>query len=502
MSSSKDDDDSMEVDTPVPPTKAKGRRLPTQAKAAVSDVPAVSPAKAKKKAVAPAKKKGVAAGKKKGKKPAAKKKKGPTKKQLEAAEQKKIKAENNALMGKTGRSPNFTEDEDLLLVKCWVNCTENPIHGTGQSSKFFWGCVGYRFRQLYHTMECFVEGLVRPDQACKNRWLRHIHPCTQKYNKYWRDLVDSKPSGWVVADLPPAAEARYEEMEGKPFLWMHCIDILQKVPKYAPMVKEIVSTAPASDALAINVMGTAMGSQLIRPIGCKAAKKKLKEDASQVSVSISKAKSYQGLTDATSRLVDATENRTKVEGLNKMAELYFKMGMMEKAAACLEEVRDAMAKKPAAAVTIDRADTPLTCSVATGAVPSVATGAIASLPPMRSEGMEGITTEGILQQNNLVDYQASIREKLAAASATKGGEDDEDDDDDDDEDDVATTDSGHHYTEEQLEEFRRDRAMWKESGGDFDYTLSNEDNMRLATAREAIDAEISLLTAANNKTVI
>ena len=441
------------------------------------ETPAPAPAKkaAKKKTPAVKKKKA----------PAVKKVKAPTKKQLKAAERKRIKEENKILLAHKGRSVNFMADEDILLVKAYVNCSQNSAVGNDQSSKHFWAAVGSRFRDLYLEQDCRVVGLHRDNEACQNRWMRMIHPHTQKYNKYWRDLVESKPSGWVHEDLVKAAEAMYAEHEGKPFIFSACIPILHKMPKYTPMIKEAVDTEGGVET--VNAMGTAMGSHLARPLGAKATKKKIKDDASKVSLDSSKVKSVSALSGSTDRLAFALESKSKIDGLNKMAQIYLKMGKMDEAMKCLADVADLVAAK-SAPFAIDRADTPLTTSIG----PSVA---VAGLPDIAMDMASMVlndpcklTTDMVLQQNNLVDLQeqalaaqraakelvgvaaAEVIDmsdgalaKVAAKVANEGVDEEEDDL-------VSTTSSGHVHSPAEIANHIADQKAWEDAGGDnYDY---------------------------------
>jgi len=48
---------------------------------------------------------------------------------------------------------NFSQVEDALLSKAYVNVSSNPIKGTGQKSNIFWSLIKEAFDELYEGRE-------------------------------------------------------------------------------------------------------------------------------------------------------------------------------------------------------------------------------------------------------------------------------------------------------------------------------------------------------------
>lgn len=97
----------------------------------------------------------------------------------------KVKQTNNAT-----RALGFGEEEDLILCKAFVNVSENPVIGNNQKGSTFWAAVGSRFRELYSQLDEYVLGQPRNNDSLKLRFQRQIQPCTQVFNKYYKQIKD------------------------------------------------------------------------------------------------------------------------------------------------------------------------------------------------------------------------------------------------------------------------------------------------------------------------
>jgi hypothetical protein len=63
-----------------------------------------------------------------------------------------------------GRSKNFNEDEDNLLVSAWLNVGQDPVDGNQQKYATFWG----RVETYYHEHRTFESD--RNWSSLKHRW--------------------------------------------------------------------------------------------------------------------------------------------------------------------------------------------------------------------------------------------------------------------------------------------------------------------------------------------
>jgi len=76
------------------------------------------------------------------------------------------------------------------------------------------------------------------------------------------------------------------EEENRQFKFTHCVDILHQLPKFAPMnshdSSDETETLPKDKDQKnnYNKVGSVMGDDMVRPMGCKKAKKLRRENAS------------------------------------------------------------------------------------------------------------------------------------------------------------------------------------------------------------------------------
>ena len=271
----------------------------------------------------------------------------------EKQQRKKVKKENAKKMN--SRSHGFDQDEDLLLCKAFVNVSSNPVHGNDQKGSVFWAGVGSRFRDLYNQLEERVEGRARDNDACKRRFQRYIQQQTNVYNKYYKELKEKNPSGWTDKDFIEKAAEAYEEGEGQPFKWLNCIEVLHKMPKFSPMLQDLVPEGEEEEneeEAGANKIGAVMGDSLPRPMGSKKAKQKIKDDQSKVSLETTKAESMANIGNSTDNLaaairegIDERKAKRESDGLFKLAQLCLSQGMVEQAAEYMKKFEASISKK-------------------------------------------------------------------------------------------------------------------------------------------------------------
>jgi No apical meristem-associated C-terminal domain len=162
----------------------------------------------------------------------------------------------------------------------------------------------------------------------KNRFTRHIQPNCFLFNKYYKRVADNPPSGEGTTPerILELAMKEWKATEGKDFQWAHCLLILQQVPKWdtnSAMDKAEAgpaccdSTPPTNR----NAVGSVMGSNLTRPIGCKAAK----------ALEKGKFQSGRRVGDGFDRLVRATEADSAFNRMRELMRLYTVNGQHSKA---------------------------------------------------------------------------------------------------------------------------------------------------------------------------
>ena len=185
---------------------------------------------------------------------------------------------------KKKKLPNWTVAEDVILARSFVNTSQNPLVGNDQKGSNFWKTVHEKFNFLVDGDED-IENFGRDQDACMNRFQRQISKQVQKWNKYFKQLNEEKPSGTSKDKWPDLATDRFCEEEGYPFKFQGAALVLHAMPKFNPMVDvtelddddieddDEIEVSGDTKPAAVNIIGAPMGAHIKRPIGNKAAKR-------------------------------------------------------------------------------------------------------------------------------------------------------------------------------------------------------------------------------------
>lgn len=136
------------------------------------------------------------------------------------------------------KTANWTEEEDVILCKAFVNATTNPIDGVEQKGHEFWGQIFEAYMQLMaQEGRPIPEG--RTQKAASRRFYRQIQPQVNVFIGALRQAKATKPSGTSEEDIQELAEFMYSQRQGgnaktKPWMKQHCFDVLRVIPKYDP----------------------------------------------------------------------------------------------------------------------------------------------------------------------------------------------------------------------------------------------------------------------------
>jgi hypothetical protein len=76
----------------------------------------------------------------------------------------------------------------------------------------------------------------RSADALLNRFQRMIQKEMNIFNKHYRYILLSLPSGTVESEYIDKAAERFLEDEGRPFLYKDCVEVLHQLPKFDPMI--------------------------------------------------------------------------------------------------------------------------------------------------------------------------------------------------------------------------------------------------------------------------
>ena len=271
---------------------------------------------------------------------------------------------------KTPRPRNFGNIEDQLLCRAYVNVSCNPVVGTDQKRKIFWESIKYRYEDLY-TREGVTEedGKVeRTWDALANRYQKKIQPEMNIFMSFYKRVAECPPSGVPPEEWPKIAATNFGEFYDRPFKFLHCVSILQQLPKFDPMGAddEVIDLLEAGEddgddgddmdkkpaaKGSTNKIGKPMGAQMARPIGQKAAKKAAADDTMEER----KVKAIKSMGEAHSQLAKSVEVSTKIEEIM----MYKDMGMMEEAKTAMAELKKLKSQATEAASVASASATPV-----------------------------------------------------------------------------------------------------------------------------------------------
>ncbi|XP_008657235.2 uncharacterized protein [Zea mays] len=164
-----------------------------------------------------------------------------------------------------GRSKNFTDDEDILLLSVYLNVSKDPTAGRDQKDSRFWE----RIEKYYHVNLTFES-----DRNCSS--LRHRWGIIQKevslFQSYYEAIQRKNESGKTMNDKISDAKAMFQTLRKKAFTLFHAWNILRHEPKWS----SIKDSTMATKKLDPHNGNEDDGHDTPRPPGRKAEKEKLR----------------------------------------------------------------------------------------------------------------------------------------------------------------------------------------------------------------------------------
>jgi hypothetical protein len=276
----------------------------------------------------------------------------------------------------------FSNVEDQMLCRAFVNTSSYPIDGTEQKGKAFWATVKSKFDHLFFCSEEAFEDSPREErseEALQTRFLKKIQPEMNHYNPFYKRIAECPPSGTPNEDWPRLAAIEFLNAQNKKFKFLHCVEILHQIPKFNPMKDdddddddEIDLTQEPSDddgdgkpraRPSINKIGKQMGSGIDRSIVRKQAKRMVEEKASVASLESAEVRALRKMSEAHNRVALSIEASNKLEALKSEYMILKDMGDMVGCAGVLTELR-AMRNPPAASPTSTAGTSPTNASSA------------------------------------------------------------------------------------------------------------------------------------------
>ncbi|KAE8779982.1 putative methionyl-tRNA synthetase [Hordeum vulgare] len=143
------------------------------------------------------------------------------------------------------RSTNYTEAEDILLVRAWAAVGMDATTGTDQTGKLYWQRIEDNYCRIKPKNSGFIS---RTYRSLQGRW-ELMKPACARWSAAMDQVRDAPPSGTVESDYETIAGMRYKEMaasKGKPFPFKHAWAILQTFDKWKLRDQE---TAPKKSAM-------------------------------------------------------------------------------------------------------------------------------------------------------------------------------------------------------------------------------------------------------------
>lgn len=142
----------------------------------------------------------------------------------------------------TTRLPNFTIEEDIALVKAYVNVSHNPKCGADKTADRFWAEITKKYHEVLADVLLEDEGLMiveRTPSSLQYRYQKHVQRDYNKWMKYYKSICNKRPSGMTDDNLLKKASEMYEESEGKPFCFSASLKLLLEIPRGDAMVRKL-----------------------------------------------------------------------------------------------------------------------------------------------------------------------------------------------------------------------------------------------------------------------
>lgn len=185
----------------------------------------------------------------------------------------------------------WSMEEDKRLIYAWINTNTDPVTGTDQKKTSFWGKVATNFNT--HAPKGAMR---RTGKTCNARWNRG-YPLVNKWVGIMDEMERNNVSESSMEDIVNRAHEMFLKRVGRKFDLEHWYYLLKNQPKWRTFrdtldggqskrskVNEMGGysspSTPADEEVEVEVDG------VVRPIGRKAAKRKLHQNANNVVVDL------------------------------------------------------------------------------------------------------------------------------------------------------------------------------------------------------------------------
>ncbi|KAM1116304.1 hypothetical protein TB2_006723 [Malus domestica] len=188
-----------------------------------------------------------------------------------------IDVEASGSKKKVIRGAGFNKDEDHVLISGWLNTSMDTIIGNDQKHQTYW----QRIEEYYNQNKWFESN--RTGQMLSQQWQK-IQKEVNRFSASLATLYEHNQSGATQQGMIANALATYEALHQKKFNLDHAWVVLRRQPKWLQVV-EFLKKNSTSQTL-VEVEQDNIDTEK-RPLGNKAAKRKMKEAAKNDSTPIS-----------------------------------------------------------------------------------------------------------------------------------------------------------------------------------------------------------------------
>ena len=252
-------------------------------------------------------------------------------------------------------SNRFTEDEDMFICKAFVNCTTDSIRGADQKGDDSWKRVHEKFYILYNEEAEVAIDKKWSWKSVRNRFQKTIAKSVQKFNGYYKQVVQKEKSGWTPQMYIDSAKEIWLSLEGKPFKFGDCVRILHQVPKFNPNIddeeeEEVDDSKPAAvdtpKGKNHNSIGSVQGANLQQPTGAKSAKRAKHLEELETG-SLQSTKAMESMAGNSAQMAAAIEKRQRHDSWYMRVDLLLRMGDTAGASLMIQKMEedDAMLQK-------------------------------------------------------------------------------------------------------------------------------------------------------------
>uniref|UniRef100_A0A7N0RHN6 No apical meristem-associated C-terminal domain-containing protein n=1 Tax=Kalanchoe fedtschenkoi TaxID=63787 RepID=A0A7N0RHN6_KALFE len=158
-----------------------------------------------------------------------------------------------------------------VVVLAWLTISNDSVIGNAQTRGSFWGRVTDYFNTYRKTKIEREESQIKPHYY-------FLMPQVNEFNGYYNQIVSDHHSGWSDNQIIETARLNWKNAhKKKEFPYMHIWEMVKDEPKWAAQIETQNASKKAKTSESGAYTSTSNRDADDRPIGQKAAKRKVKE---------------------------------------------------------------------------------------------------------------------------------------------------------------------------------------------------------------------------------